>query len=171
MDGVVLGLGSNRSYNGKSPVQLLSEACSMIAPFLPGMICSPVYRTAAMYVENQDDFYNMVVSGSFDGTPRELLDKIHAVEKSLGRDRSLEFRNGPRSLDVDIELFGNLVVHETDLIVPHERFFERAFVLVPLLDILRENADSNRNSIECYELRLKSLGDQRISLECPPFSL
>ena len=124
-----------------------------------------------MYVENQDDFYNMVVSGSFDGTPRELLDKIHAVEKSLGRDRSLEFRNGPRSLDVDIELFGNLVVHETDLIIPHERFFERAFVLVPLLDILRENADSNRNSIECYELRLKSLGDQRISLECPPFSL
>jgi 2-amino-4-hydroxy-6-hydroxymethyldihydropteridine diphosphokinase len=143
----------------------------MIASFLPGMICSPVYRTAAMYVENQDDFYNMVVSGSFDGTPRELLDKIHAVEKSLGRDRSLEFRNGPRSLDVDIELFGNLVVHETDLIIPHERFFERAFVLVPLLDILRENADSNRNSIECYELRLKSLGDQRISLECPPFSL
>lgn len=110
-----------------------------------------------MYVTNQDDFYNMVLTGFYEGEPRDLLNKIHEVEASLGRNRDNEFRNGPRSLDIDIELFGNRRIVETDLIIPHERIHERAFVLVPLLEVLRNNADEISESSEMIDLFSKDL--------------
>lgn len=94
-----------------------------------------------MYYENQNDFLNMVVCAETDLSPHRLLDKIHLVEARFGRDRTLEIRNGPRTLDIDIELFGFCRINEADLVVPHEKFGERAFVLKPLLDIFTECAD------------------------------
>ena len=113
---------------------------------------------------NGRDFYNMVVCGDYSGSCFQLLDDIHNVESSLGRDRSKEFRNGPRSLDVDIELFGNERVNTENLVVPHERMTERAFVLKPLLEILHKNADKFKAEISFYEEKLSHLSDQRIDM-------
>ncbi len=152
---VVLGLGSNTSYKGMCPQELLSAACTELRSFIYALCASSVYRTAAMYVTEQEDFFNMMVAGLFEGSPHDLLRRIHEVEAAFGRDRSREIRNGPRSLDIDIELFGDLELHEEGLIVPHERLTERAFVLVPLLEILPQYA-------ERYTEALSALAGQRI---------
>lgn len=146
-------------------------AIERVGGFVENILVSSVYRTAAMYVTDQDDFYNMVVAGDFRGTPRQLLDKIHAVEAELGRDRTKEIRNGPRSIDIDIEIFGRETVSEKDLVIPHERLTERAFVLKPLLEILQimeRNADKRNTDIPFetvfLEEKLSALGEQRIDL-------
>ncbi|MCR5762815.1 MAG: 2-amino-4-hydroxy-6-hydroxymethyldihydropteridine diphosphokinase [Treponema sp.] len=157
MQNIVLGLGSNRSYGGKSPIELLSSACSELSLRVQDMKISSIYKTKALYLTEQDDFYNMVVAGKFEGSAYELLEFIHSVENRHGRNRSKEVRNGPRPLDIDIELFGEQVIHEKDLIVPHERLEERAFVLVPLVEILPSYAEK-------YKDALKNVSDQRIEL-------
>ena len=70
--------------------------------------------------------------------PRELLDRLLEVERSLGRDRSREERWGSRTLDLDLLLYGNETIDEPGLEVPHPRLAERAFVLEPLLELDRE---------------------------------
>lgn len=68
-------------------------------------------------------------------SPRDLLTGIHAIERSLGRDRTREVRFGPRTIDLDIIFFGDLVITEPDLSIPHPRMHERGFVLAPLAEI------------------------------------
>jgi len=70
--------------------------------------------------------------------PRELLDRLLEVERSLGRDRSREERWGPRTVDLDLLLYGDEAIDEPRLQVPHPRLAERAFVLEPLLELDRE---------------------------------
>ena len=67
--------------------------------------------------------------------PRELLDRLLEVERSLGRDRSREERWGPRTVDLDLLLYGDETVSEAGLEIPHPRLDERAFVLAPLLEL------------------------------------
>ena len=67
--------------------------------------------------------------------PRELLDRLLEVERSLGRDRSREERWGPRTVDLDLLLYGDETVSEAGLEIPHPRLAERAFVLAPLLEL------------------------------------
>ena len=112
---------------------------------LSDMRFSSVYKTRAMYVENQDDFYNMAAVGFAENSlsPQKLLQKIHAIEALFGRDRKKEIRFGPRSLDIDIELFGNQKISTPELEIPHVRLKERAFVLVPALEILDVSADKS----------------------------
>ncbi|MBP5587995.1 MAG: 2-amino-4-hydroxy-6-hydroxymethyldihydropteridine diphosphokinase [Treponema sp.] len=140
---VVLGLGSNRSYNGIDSISLLRMAVTELQKIMDNLVVSSVYRTKPMYVENQDDFYNMVIAGNIhEGyNPQKLLQYIHEVEGFLGRDRSRELRFGPRAIDIDIEFFGDLEVNLPDLEIPHPRIAERAFVLQPLLEILPKCAD------------------------------
>lgn len=140
---VVLGVGSNKSWNGMNSLCLLKKACEVLKGLLSEFTVSSVYRTKPMYLENQDDFYNMAVRGKIDDSysPFDLLEKIHVIESCLGRNRELEVRNGPRSIDIDIEFFGTQTVDTKTLQIPHPRHKERAFVLVPLLEILKENAD------------------------------
>lgn len=164
MERVVLGLGSNVRYEGLDPCSILSKACSELSLFLKDMKVSSIYRTAAMYVTAQADFYNMVVTGLFGGTPRELLFKIHRIEDSFGRDRSREIRFGPRPLDIDIELFGDMEISEPDLVIPHERMTERSFVLVPYIEILEKDADSDKNKTAFYKDCLSSLEGQKIEM-------
>ena len=159
-----MGLGSNNFFGSLSPVDLLSKACIDLQSFIKEMNVSSVYKTAAMYVTSQADFYNMVVSGFFEGSARDLLFKIHEVENKFGRNRLREIRFGPRTLDIDIELFGNQKIVETDLVVPHERMIDRAFVLAPYVEILEENADSNKDELTFYKKRLSFLRDQRIEV-------
>jgi 2-amino-4-hydroxy-6-hydroxymethyldihydropteridine diphosphokinase len=70
--------------------------------------------------------------------PRELLEGLLAIEKEFGRDRTAGVVNGPRTLDLDILLMGELEIHEPGLEIPHPRLAERAFVLAPLCEIASE---------------------------------
>lgn len=96
---------------------------------------SPLYRSAAMYVTEQPDFLNAVISGEYEGTPEQLLDLVQKIESDLGRIRSQELRRGPRTMDIDILLFGNKKIENSELSIPHSLMRERAFVLKPLLDL------------------------------------
>ena len=161
---VTLGLGANRSFNACPPVETLVNAVRALDTVLSDMHISSVYRTGALYVTDQADFYNMIVRGAYEGTPRALLSCIHDIENRYGRDRSQEVRNGPRTLDIDIELYGNTVVHQKNLIIPHERMLERAFVLVPLVEILRNSADTEESGLSLYEscLEREAVRSQKI---------
>ncbi len=141
MEKILLGLGSNRSWKGLGPLDLLEEGKKALASLFIDFKVSSVYRTKAMYVEDQEDFYNAVILGTVkDGlSPHDFLDEIHKIEASFGRDRSKEIRFGPRSLDIDIELWGRKKINLPDLVIPHPRLLERAFVLVPLSEILKDD--------------------------------
>ncbi len=84
----------------------------------------------------QDDFLNLVVTGLTSLDPVDLLAELQLVEAAFGRDREREIRWGPRPLDIDLLLHGDTVLDTEALTLPHPRITERAFVLVPLLEVL-----------------------------------
>ncbi|HUP30662.1 MAG TPA: 2-amino-4-hydroxy-6-hydroxymethyldihydropteridine diphosphokinase [Usitatibacter sp.] len=94
---------------------------------------SRLYRTAPVGFVDQPDFVNACALVETALTPRDLLDALLAVEKRRGRVRTIP--NGPRTLDLDIVLYGDRVVDEPGLAIPHPRAHERAFVLVPLVEV------------------------------------
>jgi 2-amino-4-hydroxy-6-hydroxymethyldihydropteridine diphosphokinase len=91
-----------------------------------------------MYVKDQNPFINTAVFGVYPGSPWELLAQVNEVEALFGRERSKEQRWGERSLDIDILLFGNLVISTPTLAIPHSRLEERRFALEPLLELWPE---------------------------------
>src|SRR5208283_2081036 len=90
---------------------------------------SSLYSTAPVGFADQPRFVNAVVALETELHPRELLAALLAIEREFGRDRAAEIRNGPRTLDLDILLFGAKQITEPDLQIPHPRLSERAFVL------------------------------------------
>lgn len=99
---------------------------------------SRFYRTPAWGREDQPDFINAVALLETSLTPRALLERLLAVETEFGRHRPDGERWGPRTLDLDLLLYGDAVIDEPGLRVPHPYLHERAFALVPLLDVLPE---------------------------------
>ena len=99
---------------------------------------SRFYRTPAWGREDQPDFINAVALLETSLTPRALLERLLAVETEFGRHRPDGERWGPRTLDLDLLLYGDAVIDEPGLRVPHPHLHERAFALVPLLDVLPE---------------------------------
>jgi 2-amino-4-hydroxy-6-hydroxymethyldihydropteridine diphosphokinase len=93
------------------------------------------YRTPPWGFKYQPPFINLCIAVETTLSPRDLLARAQAIELQLGRDRAHEKRWGPRTADIDIIAYENLVVHELGLTVPHPRLFERAFVLLPLAEI------------------------------------
>ena len=136
---VVLGLGTNKAFGTLSCKDLLKEACRALSFVIDDIKESPVYRTKPMYVNEQPDFYNMVVSGFYEKSADDLLSEIHKIEDTFGRNRAKEIRFGQRSLDIDIEIFGSQKISTETLEIPHPRLFERTFVLLPLVDLISEN--------------------------------
>ena len=164
-----LGLGSNMPYRSMPSIEILQAACVRLRPLFISFAASSIYRTQALYVAEQSDFYNMVVQGVVrEGlTPHALLAEIHKIEAKYGRNRKEEVRFGPRSLDIDIELFGDMKIDDETLTIPHPRMCERAFVLVPFLELLkrRERIDDGGESsflIKKYSDALELLSNQRI---------
>ncbi|HZQ27382.1 MAG TPA: 2-amino-4-hydroxy-6-hydroxymethyldihydropteridine diphosphokinase [Acidimicrobiales bacterium] len=102
---------------------------------LPDVVAvSPVYETAPVGGPGgQGPFLNAVVELDTELSPRELLGWCARLEEACGRVRAERW--GPRTLDVDVLLVGDLVVDEPDLVVPHPRMGERSFVLIPLADL------------------------------------
>lgn len=143
MKKILLGIGSNKNYKELSSLEILQNACLEISSMLSCVEFSSVYKTKAMYVQNQSDFYNMVAFGNVedDVSPYDFLDKLNDIEKKYGRNRSQEIRFGPRSLDLDIELWGKDRISSERLTIPHERLYERGFVLIPCVEVLQNSAD------------------------------
>ncbi|MES2405362.1 MAG: 2-amino-4-hydroxy-6-hydroxymethyldihydropteridine diphosphokinase [Pseudomonadota bacterium] len=94
---------------------------------------SRLYRTPPWGVIDQPDFVNAVARLETTLAPRTLLDALLAIEARAGRVRGA--RHGPRILDLDLLLYGDLVIDEPGFVVPHPRLHERAFVLLPLADV------------------------------------
>ena len=125
-----LGLGSNLGDR-------LAHLRDAVASLSGVVAVSPVYETTPVGgPTNQPGFLNAVVVIETDLTPRQLLGVCHRLESAAGRQR--EERWGPRTLDVDILLIGDLVVDEPDLQIPHPRMWSRRFVVAPLLDVAPE---------------------------------
>jgi 2-amino-4-hydroxy-6-hydroxymethyldihydropteridine diphosphokinase len=153
-----LGLGAN----------LGDGACTILGAFgalgevLDSRRLSRLWRSRARYVEDQPDFVNAVASGDCFLSPRELRAEVNRIEASFGRDRGRELRKGPRPLDIDILLYGERLVFEPDLVIPHPGMRERKFVLLPLLELapaLRDPASG-----ESFASILASLPPQGIYL-------
>ena len=92
-------------------------------------------ETDPVGVVDQPRFVNAAVALETSLRPRELLERLLDVERSLGRDRAVEERWGPRTVDLDLLLYGGESIDEPGLEVPHPRLAERAFVLEPLLEL------------------------------------
>ena len=96
---------------------------------------SSLYRSAALGDIEQDDYINAVVRLTTELTPLQLLLELQAIEYAYYRRRDDEQRWGPRTLDLDIILFGNRNLNDSHLVVPHPEFVNRRFVLEPMLEI------------------------------------
>jgi 2-amino-4-hydroxy-6-hydroxymethyldihydropteridine diphosphokinase len=94
------------------------------------------YATPPWGVVDQPPFVNRCIAVETALAPRALLDRALAVERSLGRDRGREQRWGPRAIDIDVLTYDDVALEEPGLTLPHPRLFERAFVLVPLAEIV-----------------------------------
>lgn len=132
---VYLGLGSNVGQREENLIQAMRRL-GQHAPE-DGMLrlrrCSSVYETAPWGYADQPAFLNCVVEAETDLTPQALLALAQRVERELGRQPV--FRYGPRLVDVDILLYGDLALDLPDLQIPHPRLAQRAFVLVPLAEL------------------------------------
>jgi len=129
--GVYLGLGTNlgdRQENLAQAVKALNAG-----PELSVLRTSGIYKTAPWGLTGQPDFFNMVAEISTTLTPQQLLERVKGVEREIGRKPGP--RLGPRLIDVDILLYGDKVVDEPDLHIPHASLHLRAFALVPLADL------------------------------------
>jgi 2-amino-4-hydroxy-6-hydroxymethyldihydropteridine diphosphokinase len=94
---------------------------------------SSIYETAAWGITDQPSFLNQVVLVETNLDPRALITTILQIEQLLGRER--QEKMGPRTIDIDILLYNNVVVNETDLVIPHPRMASRKFALLPLAEI------------------------------------
>jgi 2-amino-4-hydroxy-6-hydroxymethyldihydropteridine diphosphokinase len=110
-------------------------AWEKLAPWTRQRRLSSIYESQPLYVTDQPLFLNAVGEAWSPLSPRRMLDVLHEIERELGRDRARERRMGPRTVDLDILLCDGMIVDTTDLSIPHPRMLERAFVLVPLLEL------------------------------------
>ena len=128
-----IGLGSNLGDRRA----LLTEAIEALDwGEIKVVARSSVYETEPVGgPAGQPAFLNQVIAADCAVDARAVWERCHAVENALGRARAAEVRWGPRTIDLDLLLFGEHVIDEPDLIVPHPRMHERAFVLAPLIEI------------------------------------
>ena len=131
-----IGLGANLG----DPVEQIGAALAALdgLPETRVVRRSSLYRSAPVGHADQPDFINAVAEIETTLAPRVLLDALLAIEMGLGRRRS--FANAPRTLDLDLLLYGDMVMDEPGLSVPHPRMHARAFVLAPLAEIAPDAA-------------------------------
>ena len=102
------------------------------------------YRTPPWGVIDQPPFINCAIAVETALSPRALLDRAFDIERALGRDRAHEQRWGPRPIDIDLLAYDDIALDEPGLTLPHPRLFERAFVLIPLAEIVPERMIAGR---------------------------
>ncbi len=130
---VAVGLGANLG-DARASVLAAIRVLDLL-PTTRVLSASRLYRTPAWGQTDQPDFMNAAVLLETSLGARALLDRLLAIERDFGRDRASGERWGPRTLDLDLLLFGNAVINEPGLQVPHPHLHERAFALLPLAEI------------------------------------
>ena len=126
---VYLALGSNLGDRHEN----LRQAVAALTPQIDIKAKSHIYETDPWGYEDQPKFLNMAVRGLTYLEPEPLLKHLKRLEIALGR--QMTFANGPRSIDIDILFFDDLILDTPLLTLPHPRLHERGFVLLPLMDI------------------------------------
>ena len=130
MKGIYLLLGSNLGDSGK----MLKDAARQIESSVGKILRhSSVYKTKAWGVEDQPDFLNQVIEVESSRRPAAILKQINIIEEQLGRIRQKKWHS--RLIDIDILYYGNEVVEQKELIIPHKENENRKFVLVPMVEI------------------------------------
>lgn len=132
----VISIGSNmgdRRANLEQAVRMMNEKAGTV------LNCSEIIETKAYGYTDQDDFLNMAVLLETGLDPHELLDVLHEIENALGRVRVIHW--GPRTIDLDIIFYGDRVLNDQDLTVPHPDYQNRDFVLIPLMNIVPHYKD------------------------------
>jgi 2-amino-4-hydroxy-6-hydroxymethyldihydropteridine diphosphokinase len=130
-----IGLGANLPSTAGPPEATLAAAALRFSSLGRLIARSSLYSTEPVGFADQPHFINAVVALETELAPRALLNELLAIEREFGRNRAASFLNGPRTLDLDILLFGDQIVRDPDLDIPHPRLSARAFVLVPLAEI------------------------------------
>ena len=156
---VYLALGTNL---GDRPANL-QAAIDALPPAVLLLERSPVYETPPWGLTDQPAFLNMALKGETTLAPVELLHHLKRLERKLGRLPGIRW--GPRQIDMDILFYDNLILDAPELVLPHPRLQERAFVLAPLADIapdlihpllgqsVRELlAKVDQTGVKCYDL-------------------
>lgn len=156
-DQVFLSLGGNLG----DPAGAMGEALRLLdADAATEVVAvSSLYRTPPWGKLDQPDFLNIAAEVHTRRTPRAFLDLCLDAERQLKRER--RERWGPRLIDIDVLLFGNLTLHEPGLDIPHPRMTERAFVLVPLAEIAPD-LEIGGNPVAAYLDALDYAGIKRL---------
>jgi 2-amino-4-hydroxy-6-hydroxymethyldihydropteridine diphosphokinase len=130
-----IALGANLPSPAGPPEATLAAATVCLDSLGRIAARSSLYSTAPVGLPDQPRFLNAVVALETTLSPFELLGALLTIERAFGRDRIAQIPNGPRTLDLDILLYGDFVLSESALEIPHPRLAQRAFVLVPLNEI------------------------------------
>ena len=138
---VILAYGSNLAAPCGSREENIAEAMRLLGEsgFQIEQISAAVASTPVDCPSGSGEFLNGVCSGFWSGSPRQLMQLCQTIESQLGRAAQREV-NAPRPIDLDIILFGDLVLNEPDLVIPHPRAFQRDFVMQPLRSLAPELA-------------------------------
>jgi 2-amino-4-hydroxy-6-hydroxymethyldihydropteridine diphosphokinase len=139
MQKVYIGMGSNLASPAGDPEATLVAAAARLGSLGRVMARSSLYSTEPVGFTNQPRFLNAIVVLETGLDPHALLDGLLRIEKEYGRDRSAGIRYGPRTLDLDILVFGDQRISEPGLEIPHPRMSERDFVLIPLAELVSKD--------------------------------
>lgn len=150
-----LGVGSNLGDRWATICGALAALAR--APGITALEASAVYETAPVGVADQPPFLNLVAGVETTLTPEALLAVLHEQEKAAGRRRDQEVRWGPRTLDLDLLLFEGETRAGPGLTLPHPRMWERAFVTVPLRELLSRVGRFQRPKWAAVRARLAPL--------------
>lgn len=143
---IYIGAGSNLGDRAEN----LKMACQLLPPAVNILRTSPVYQTEPWGYKEQDAFYNLVWEAETTLPPESLLSYLKDIEKRIGRVKN--FRYGPRSIDLDILLYGELAYSSERLTIPHPQMSSRLFVLRPLSDLIPDGGHPSFNNIHWKEL-------------------
>lgn len=149
-----IGLGSNQ---GES-IATLNSALKQLADHasIELQAVSSFYQTKPVGSQNQPDYVNAVVGLTTDLSAQELLAVLLEIERLHGRVRDPNLRWGPRTLDLDLLLYGDAVIQEANLVVPHPELCKRVFVVYPLFEITPDLALPSGSSLKTCKNQLSA---------------
>ena len=135
MSTIFLHTGSNIGDREKNLAQARQRIATKIGTIISQ---SAIYETAAWGNTEQADFLNQAIGVTTDLSPQVLLTAVLDIENAMGRTRDAGQRWQPRVVDIDILLYGDEIIEEENLVIPHQELHKRNFVLVPLMEIASE---------------------------------
>jgi 2-amino-4-hydroxy-6-hydroxymethyldihydropteridine diphosphokinase len=159
MADVLIALGGNVGDVSAAFQKAIANICDMTRATL--MARASDYATPPWGDEQQARFINACIEIETSLDPHALLFTLHKIEAKFGRDRRRETRWGPRTLDLDLIAYDDVSIQKPELTLPHPRLFERAFVLVPLLEIAPERVIAGRSLKAALE-QLSTRGIERL---------